>query len=280
MIGQNPDAYGVPELNLFISKTMEDFILECSGMKQIQLHGLLRTVAQLYAGEQSLHSIEMARRWIARRLTRTTADVYKELCEKVAPLRIVDKSPAYSVKRRTLDRILATFPDARFLHLVRNPRTQGESMMEMAQGLMAVLANSIDYQTNPPTTDPQIGWFDMQKTILIFLQTLPAERVLRLRGEDILTDPKRTLPQIAQWAGLADDEKAIEAMMHPEASPFASLGPFGAHLGNDINFLRSPAYRGGEVKNPPLRGPLPWRADGAGFRDDVIGLAEVLGYTP
>ncbi len=81
MIGQNPDAYGVPELNLFISKTMEDFVLECSGMKQIQLHGLLRTVGQLYAGEQSLHSIEMARRWIARRLTRTTADVYKELCE-------------------------------------------------------------------------------------------------------------------------------------------------------------------------------------------------------
>lgn len=280
MLGQNPDAYGVPELNLFIADKVEDLLLECSGLKQIQLHGLLRTVAQLYAGEQSLHSVEMARRWIGRRLTRDTADVYKELCEKIAPLRIIDKSPAYSVKRSTLDRIRATFPDARFLHLIRNPRTQGESMMDVANGLMAVLANSIDYLTNPPTIDPQISWFEMQMTILGFLETLPAQQVMRLRGEDALKDPARTLPEIARWAGLAHDRKAVAAMMHPEHSPFAGLGPFGAHLGNDINFLRSPAYRSGEVRNPPLRGPLSWRADGAGFRSEVIELAEVLGYEP
>ena len=280
MLGQNPDAYGVPELNLFIADTVEDLLLECSGLKQIQLHGLLRTVAQLYAGEQSLHSVEMARRWVARRLTRDTADVYKELCAKVAPLRIIDKSPAYSIKRSTLDRIYATFPDACFLHLLRNPRTQGESMMDVGKGLMAVLANSIDYRTDPPTVDPQISWFEMQITILGFLDTLPAAQVMRLRGEDALNDPARVLPEIARWAGLAADRKAVETMMHPEASPFARLGPFGAHLGNDINFLRSPAYRPGRVRNPPLHGPLSWRPDGAGFREEVIELAAALGYEP
>jgi hypothetical protein len=280
MIGQNPAAYGVPELNLFIADTLEEFLLECSGMKQIQLHGLLRTVAQLYSGEQSLNSIEMARRWMSKRLTRSTADIYLELCGRVAPLRIVDKSPAYSASRRNLDRLVAAFPDAQFLHLVRNPRTQGKSMMEVGGGLMAVLANSIDYATDPPTVDPQISWYDMQMTIVSFLDFLPARQVLRLRGEDILADPRQALRRIAAWAELADDETAIKAMLHPEDSPFARLGPFGAHLGNDINFLQSPAYRPGDVADPPLRGPLEWRGDGANLRRDVIELAEALGYRP
>jgi hypothetical protein len=280
MIGQNPDAYGVPELNLFIAETMDDFIADCGGYKQIQLHGLLRTVAQLCAGEQSLISVEMARRWLGRRLKRTTAAVYRELCDKVAPLRIVDKSPAYSHKRGTLDTIYATFPDALFIHLLRNPRTQGVSMMEVAHGLMAVLANSIDYGTTPPTIDPQIGWVEVQRTILDFLQTVPPRQWMRLRGEDALQRPEETLVEIARWAGLADDDLAIEEMMHPERSPYASLGPLGANLGNDINFLRSPSYRPGAVLNSALHGPLPWRPDGASLREEVVELARSLGYGP
>jgi Sulfotransferase family len=280
MIGQNPDAYGVPELNLFTAETMDDFVAECGGYKQIQLHGLLRTVAQLCAGEQSLNSVEMARRWLARRLKRTTSDVYRELCDMVAPLRIVDKSPPYSHKRSTLDTIYATFPQARFIHLVRNPRAQGESMMEVANGLMAVLVNSIDYGTTPPTIDPQISWVEVQRTILDFLQTVPPRQSMRLRGEDALQHPEEKLAEIARWAGLADDNLAVEAMMHPERSPYASLGPFGAHLGNDINFLRSPAYRPGAVRNPALHGPLPWRPDGASLREEAVELARSFGYEP
>lgn len=70
----------------------------------------------------------------------------------------------------------------------------------------------------------------------------------------------------------------MTAMLHPEDSPYACLGPFGAHLGNDINFLRSPAFRPGGVASPGLTGPLPWRRDGHGFRDEVLALARTLGY--
>ena len=49
-----------------------------------------------------------------------------------------------------------------------------------------------------------------------------------------------------------------------------------AHLGNDINFLRSPAFRPGGVASPGLTGPLPWRRDGNGFRDEVLALARTL----
>jgi hypothetical protein len=67
-------------------------------------------------------------------------------------------------------------------------------------------------------------------------------------------------------------------MLHPEDSPYASLGPLGAHLGNDINFLRSPALRDGEIRYSTLEGPLPWRSDGKGFSKDVLDMARTLGY--
>lgn len=278
MLGQNPDAYGVPELNLFIADDVEGLIEELGGYRQIQLHGLLRTVSHLYSGEQTLKSMEMARRWIFTRMKHGTDRIYRELCEKVAPLHIVDKSPVYSLRSEYLERINQAFPDAYYLHLLRHPRTQGESIMNVAKGLMAMLANSIDYSTETPTIDPQISWYNIQKNIMDFLEKIPEDRKLQMQGEKVLNEREESLRKISRWMGMSDDDNAIEAMLHPEDSPYACLGPLGAHLGNDINFLRSPALRDGEIRYSTLDGPLPWRADGKGFRQDVLDMARRLGY--
>jgi hypothetical protein len=69
MLGQHPETYGVPELNLFIAETLGQLLERLKGVRQFQMHGLLRSVAQLYSGEQTLLSIDMAHRWILNRLT-------------------------------------------------------------------------------------------------------------------------------------------------------------------------------------------------------------------
>jgi hypothetical protein len=278
MLGQHPQAYGVPELNLFLADTLEDLIDAMSGYKQIQLHGLLRTVAHLSCGEQTLLSLGAARRWMIPRLKRSTGEVYRELCHKIRPLRIVDKSPAYSEKPETLERLHAALPEAYYLHLVRNPRTQGESIMKVGNGIMAIMVNSIDYETDPPTIDPQLSWLEVQRNILSLLEGVPDERKMRLRGEDVLNDREAYLGRICRWLGIDDGPRAMKAMQHPEDSPFASLGPLGAHLGNDINFLRSPALREGTIRCPALDGPLSWRPDGKGLNDEVLAMARELDY--
>ncbi len=279
MIGQNPMAYGVPELNLFMADTLEEFISELSGgPRQLQIHGLLRTVAQLYAGEQTINSIDMARRWMLVRLDLSTSQVYAQLCKKVAPLRIIDKSPIYSVAVKNLQRIDQAFPDAYYLHLLRHPRSQGESIMRVAKGMMAALADSVDYNTDPPTIDPQIAWYSIQKNIIEFLANIPKDRQLCRRGEDILNDPRAQLAEICGWCRLPADAAAIEEMLHPENSPYACLGPLGAHLGNDPNFLESPELRPSRGFATSLDGALPWRADGKGFERHVISLAREFGY--
>jgi len=278
MLGQHPETYGVPELNLFISENLEQLLERLKGIQQFQMHGLLRTVAQLYAGEQTILSVDMAYRWIFNRIHWSTGDVYLELCRKVGFRRIVDKSPVYATKPEILNQIRHTFPDAHYIHLLRHPRTQGQSMMNIANGAMARLTNSIDYSTKPPTVDPQYSWYRMQNNILEFLSTVPAEQQMRFRGEDILNEPKLHFEKLCKWLNLAWDESIFEAILRPQDSPYACLGPYGAHLGNDPNFLKSPAFRYKPITPSHLDGPLPWRKDNKEFIPVVVKLAQDLGY--
>jgi hypothetical protein len=101
---------------------------------------------------------------------------------------------------------------------------------------------------------------------------------MRLRGEDVMAEPERYLAEIARWAGLRDDAGAVDAMMHPERSPFACFGPINALFGNDPNFLAGPTFRPHKPKLPPLNKPVPWRNDGKGLYPEVVALAREFGY--
>ena len=263
MLGQHPEAYGVPELNLFVADTIEQWLYYFYYVaKHRRIHGLLRTICQLYAGEQTIESVAMAHRWILTRFNSSTSDVYWEFCHQVAPLRIVDKSPYYCQSPENLYRIQQTFPSAHYIHLIRHPRPQGQSAMKL-------------FRSNG---DPQHLWYRAQHNILDFLSTVPADRQMRLRGEDLLNDPRSHFKKICHWLDFAWDESILEAMLRPQDSPYACLGPYGANLGNDPNFLRSPAYRYRPVAYSQLDGPLPWRQDNKGFLPPVIKLAQEFGY--
>jgi len=281
MLGQHPQAFGLPELCLFNVRRLKDMWIrdsdELSDIARVR-HGLLRAVAEIYAGEQNKATITMANHWAAARQEMPTAEVYQELVAKIDPLVAVEKSPAYTI---ALDRMLAiheAFPDARFVHLTRHPVGQCKSVMKMNWGAFALFANSIEFQEDRAVIEPQYAWHDLNINILNFLDTVPAENQLRVRGEDIMSDPPTHLARICRWLGIRDDEEAVDEMMHPERSPFACLGPLAAMFGNDPNFLRGPTFRPHEVKVPRLDQPAPWRDDGKGLHPRVIELAQEFGY--
>jgi hypothetical protein len=68
--------------------------------------------------------------------------------------------------------------------------------------------------------DRLIGWHHMHTNILRFTSILSLGQSLRVKGEDILSEPDLYLPQIAEWLGIRTDREAIEAM---EASGALSL---------------------------------------------------------
>lgn len=279
MLGQHPEAYGVPEINLFVTETLNQLLEYSRAKRGFMIHGLLRTIAQLYAGEQTIESIQMARRWMHRRMDLNTSEVYRELCGRVAPLRIVDKSPAYSKNLKLLGSVDKTFPKAHYLYLTRHPRDQGKSVVKAPQAVLTLIAaDSIDYSTNPPTIDPQYAWYRRQRKILNFLAKISPEQQMRLRGEDLCNAPREYLQKICQWLNFSWSESIYQAMLRTQDSSYACMGPYGAQWGNNPGFQTAPAFRHRPLAPSQLEGPLPWRSDDKEFIPEVLNLARELDY--
>ena len=141
-----------------------------------------------------------------------------------------------------------------------------------------MMSQSYDFTTFPPVLDPQYAWMKFQHNILDFLEDIPAERQRTMRGEDFLNTPEQNVIDLCQWLQISDDPAAVAATLHPESSPFARVGPCGAHLGNDINFLRQPVFKQQEIKERLLDEELPWREDGKRLIPEVRRIANQLGY--
>jgi hypothetical protein len=281
MLGQHPQAFGLPELCLFNAEVLGQLWVRDSdemGSEAKTRHGLLRAVAEIYAGEQTMHTVRMAEHWCAARQHVGTGTVYRELVDHIDPLVTVEKSPAYTVDIKRLRAIRRAFPEGRFLHLTRHPMGQCKSVMSLYDGTFALFVNSIEFGTDRAFVEPQYAWHDFNVNILNFLDSVPPAQQMRLRGEDMMSDPPRYLVEICRWLGLRTDTDAIEEMMHPERSPFACFGPLDALFGNDPNFLSGPSFHPHEVKMPSLAEPVPWREDGAGLKPEVVALAKELGY--
>lgn len=293
MVGQHPQLLGLPETNLFARDTYADLTRLYGARARFQ-HGLLRSIAQLGLGEQTEDDIEAAKSWLQKRPSASTAQIFQDLAAWAAPRQLVDKSPLYVYSSSSLERIGQAFPEARYLHLTRHPRGTCESIVELRERTAErterlrefATERGIDVpeklqasQTAKPDADltPETMWFDPHMRIVEFLEGVPEERQLRLRGENVLSDPDRHLPLIAEWLGLSTSADAVEAMKHPEASPFACYGPPNARFGNDPSFLEAPALRAYKPKPQDLEAPLSW--DPELFFGDLVGeLAEYFGY--
>lgn len=281
MLGQHPQCFGLPELCLFNGEKLIDLWLRVSdeiNNYSKTRQGLLRAVAEIYAGEQTSDAVRMAGHWSAARQEHTMASVYQELVDRIHPLVPVEKSPAYTIDVKRMIAMRETFPEARFLHLTRHPISQCKSVMALNEGAFALHVNAIDFLEDRAVVEPQFAWHDLNINILNFLDTVAPELQMRIRGEDIMADPQHHLAVICRWAGLRDDEEAVEEMMHPERSPFACFGPINALFGNDPNFLSGPTFRPHKPKVPSLSAPLPWREDGQRLYPAVVELAREFGY--
>ena len=282
MLGQHPQAFGLPELCLFNVEHLVDMWIGVEGENAergaMMRHGLLRAVAEIFGGEQNSQTVNMARSWASARETWETGRVFKEIVNAIDPLVAVEKSPSYAIAVPRMLGLLKAFPNARFLHLVRHPVAQSKSVMAINDGAFTMKVNAFEIGEDYAMMEPQIAWHDVNLNIMEFLERVPAERKIRMRGEDIMADPENQLAAIARWAGLRDDPEAVDAMMHPERSPFACFGPISALFGNDPNFLSGPTFRPHKPKIPPLNKPVPWRKDGKGLYPEVISLANEFGY--
>jgi hypothetical protein len=289
MLGQHPQLYGLPETQLFVAETLREWWDASSRATFPMTHGLLRAVAQLIFGGQTAENVPRAVGWLSRRWYQSTGMVLETLAETVYPRRVVEKSPSIVFQVKWMQRAHRMFPDARYIHLARHPRGYTESVMRniedvsskspVPRWLLDLATEDLWSATSEPgRVDPQRSWLQLHRNILEFLSTVPPDRQRFIRGEDVLFAPERELGDVARWLGIRDDPEATEAMLHPELSPFAHLGPPGAIYGNDVAFLQNPTFRPGAITTSSLDDPLSGLADGMPVSRGVRELAEQLGY--
>ena len=180
------------------------------------------------------------------------------------------------------------FPRARFIHLVRHPKGQGESVIKYMKvreqygpippnHWLKFLAWS-GGSNNGNDPDPQMSWYRLNQSLLGFLNCVPQDQQKRIRAEDVLSDPAHALLPVLGWLSLRQDADALERMKHPEQSPYACIGPKGAEFGNDRLFLEKPELRPTNVNAQVLEGTVTWRTDGTGLSAEVIEMARSFGY--
>lgn len=271
MLGQHPEAYGLPEVNLSHGDTLGQ--MWNSVMNQIGLGtaGLLRTLAQLHDGEQSEEAVLRAEQWIARHSQWTGGQVFHHIQSQIGPnLMMVDKSPRNTFSIDNLYRLAEAFPNANYLHLTRHPRTMCKSAISLMK----------DHGGGQRKSDPEPTWLRVHSNIVEFMDHLSLGQVVRIKGEALLTEPEFYLSQICEWLDIDRSSDAIDAMLRPEDSPYASIGPPSAQYGADPNFLNNPKLdfeRLAKIKEASLDGPLEWKPD-AEFTQPVRRLALQLGY--
>jgi len=244
MVGQHPDCASLPELKLFAYPTVGE--LEASlprywsdrGITH-RSPGLVRAVALLEFGDQLPDAPLLARAWLRARSHWSGAHVFDILMSRLSPRLAVEKSPENVADDYALTRLASAYPRARYLHLTRHPVSTQRSAAEH-------LRRTVPGVTVPGQPMSAIAaWVETHSRILRFASSLPKTRYMRIKAEDVLNHPGSSLSSIAAWLGLSTSSEAIDAMMHPESSPFASPGAPATGIvgGNDPAFLSDPIPR-------------------------------------
>jgi hypothetical protein len=284
---------------------MEEWWTRSSSVSFDLTDGLVRAVAEIIYGEQSEYTVGRSRAWLQRRATVTSRMILEELARELWPRVFIEKSPSMVYNIESMQRAFRYFPDARFIHLVRHPSSYGRSVLRYLELLgspqyqppgtpegaamtpvwietLASFPYASDqvpaYETRRERVDPQAGWYVLNRNVVTFLAEVPPDQSIRVRGEDVVAHPTETLSAIVRWLGCEVDEKVLNEMQHPERSPFASFGPPGARLGNDILFLENPRLRVSETVEESLDDPMPWRGYPPTFLPEVRDMAREFGY--
>ncbi len=273
VIGQHPQAFGLPEVNLFSRDLVGDLIdydVPFVGLSGVA-SGLRRAVAELKYGGQTDATVSRAERWLSQRRDWTGARMFGELCQLAAPRMVVDKSPS-NTQVQAIERLFAAFPNARYLHISRHPRATSRSRAKAYDSRLKLkaLVGDVDHHTY---------WQERHEIALRPAREFAPGQYMFLHGEWFFEDPRAVLVQICQWLDLSTDAAALDRMMRPEDSPFAVVGPARARYGNNKGFIENPHLRVGKIREENLDDPLEWmEPDETHFSDGNRALAHQLGY--
>ena len=173
--------------------------------------------------------------------------VYAVYAEEQGKPRWGDKTPMYMQNLRLLDRL---FPDARFVHLIRDGRDAAVSFLAMPRGIVT------ETWMHPHTHADFAAQWRIEVAAARRLGRRVGPRYLEVPYEDLVADVEPVLRRICGFAGLEYE-------------------PAMADYAGDVDVSAKPHQQ--RLLQPPTKGVRNWRTQMA--PDDVASFEHVAGDT-
>jgi amino acid adenylation domain-containing protein len=264
MLAGHRDLFSASELQLLGFETMQERAHAYTGRFSGWLDGLIRSVMDIEGldAEAAKAAIRAAEADGV-----TTKAFYRRLQDAIRPRLLVDKSPSYAMDQAALGKAEADFDGPRYIHLVRNPVPMIESFTRhhMDQVL------HIDEHPFAPRQLAELLWTLSHRNIVEFLANVPPDRWVRLRFEDLVTDPDTQMATLCRALGLAFDPAVLRPYEGVEGKMIDGVYPESAPMG-DPNFLAR-----GRI-DPSTAQLAAGSADAAVLGEPTLELAASFGY--
>ena len=171
--------------------------------------------------------------------------VYAVYAEEQGKTRWGDKTPMYMQNLRLLERL---FPDARFVHLIRDGRDAALSFLAMPRGIVT------ETWMHPRTPAGFAAQWRTEVAAARRLGRRVGPRYFEVRYEDLVADVEGVLRRICEFAGLAYE-------------------PAMATYAGKVDVSAKPHQQ--RLMQPPTKGVRDWRTEMAA--DDVASFERVAG---
>lgn len=109
---------------------------------------------------------------------------------------------------RNFSRVPAIFPDARYVHLVRDPRDVARSAIGM--GWAGNVFHGVDH------------WTQSEGDFEVLAARVPEDRILQMRNEELIADPVGELSRLCAFMGVAYDPAMLS---YPATTTYAAPDP-------------------------------------------------------
>lgn len=205
MLAGHPEIFAPPELWLlpFGSMARREAQLAANNLGFLGL-GLEQAAAALWGeaeGEARLSG------W--RERDASVGSIYNDLRERSGARWLVDKTPGYCADTRWLAQGELVARNAKYLFLVRHPYAVVESFLRMRFHRM--IGPNLGLWDDDPYRFAATAWAHWNRRTATFLKTVPEDRSLMVRYEDIVEAPEPTLSRISDFLGV----EYVSSMVSP-----------------------------------------------------------------
>lgn len=198
MLEGHSNLFAPPELWLLPFATLRDRQqqLRATGYEYLGL-GLQQAVGALWEIDETAAAATV-QAWVED--GRTVADTLRQLVARADRRWLIDKTPGYSSRIEWLQQAERVCDDARYVFLVRHPFPVIESFVRMRFHRM--IGSSLGVRSDDPFLLAALVWERWNRNVVSFFESIPADRRLQVRYEDLVSEPADTMRAVAEFLGV------------------------------------------------------------------------------